>query len=654
MAELGGNEKERREAAFARRYGPRLLVLLLGLLTLSHLYPQDAYPLQRIPLGVGFLLLYLLGLLLLAPLKSLWDRPLRPAVGMMLLGAFAWPVFWGLGLFWAPVPALARDSVDIFFQGYLVFAAAMCGVLCWSRAGEDYSSLTHPVRVASAWLGGLAAVLAVHGLYQVWGPASWPGTHAAMAATIEAGAGLYSESIREGLLHALREGRASSRIGSPNLFAGVLAIAMPLVLGMAARDRQRRRWGIWLGVAGLLMLGIFESGSRGGMLAAFGGIGLFGLLRFGLARKPAAIGAALALAIILAAGAAAENSGGELESRWLGTSTVQQRVFYWQTGLDIWSRNWVAGAGPGAFEVFYPQYRRPGAQETAYAHNWIVQWGAEAGLAGLILAGIWLGGVLWLGATWWRTSTRMPAERSLAAGVLAACGVALAHGLVEFTLSYREIYLDACLLFGLAAGFGTVCREGTAHAVSPRLKSLLVAAILMALASAAAWFQNGLQPARAEHLIEQAEFFADAERDYEAALESYNSAYQIAPGDPSLLESRAFIRGRLGDPGARNDLERALKLNPHSARLRQSMALWEAGNGRMRQAIEWQRQAVDLHPLDATHRIVLAELLWEDGQRVEAGAMLASTDDLLISKSEGERRQELRIAWGGKINRTEK
>lgn len=615
-------------------------MLLLGLLTLSHWYPQGAFPGWSAVIGFGLLGTFALSAG--AALRACRQRGLmlRPAPIVAFAAAAAWMLWWGIRQGGAPVPALARPDVAAVFQGFLVFASAACIVFLWKS--EQHPAAPFPGRAVPRWLTVLAGILALHALYQVLGPRGLPGTYATMAADIATDPSVATDPVLEGVLHALREARASGRLGSPNVFAGLMVIAFPLALGVA---RGRWKWPA-LATAAVLAWGVVLSGSRGGLLALAAAAMLFGVLALaGLRPRRAAPVAAVAMLFLIVL-TGADSGDDALARRWLGMTTVQQRLHYWETGWAIWRESPVLGRGPGAFEVYYPQHRVAGAQETGFAHNWIVQWGSEVGLAGLAFFLAWMGAAAALGVRWWNAARGNPHEREamlLAAGIVAAAAGALAHGLVEFTLQYREIYLDLCLVVGLAVGCGAaeVPARRAGHAAGVRV--LAVPALLILIAGGFGWYQNGFAPAMAERARAQAEWRLE-DRDPQAAVEAYTRALRWQPDDPRLFEARAFARAAAGDPRGSDDVHRALALHPNSARLHATLAHWLAGEGRLHEAIAAQRDAVRLHPLDATHRMELAGMLWQAGRPEEAREELEATRDLLLTPLEKARREALATA----------
>src|SRR5690606_7412031 len=195
-------------------------------------------------------------------------------------------------------------------QGGLVFFIAWSAAANWSTepCAQKYSI----AQVASVWIAALATFIALHGLYQSLGPAWLPGTHASLALEIEKSTD-FNPAMRDAMLHLLREGRASGRFGSANIFAGMLAITLPILLALAFHLKKIfAKVLLFLGAAAVFAA-ILAAGSRGGLLSALFGMFVLALLTI---RRPAkAIPAATITLLLLALPLAAQD---DFARRWLG------------------------------------------------------------------------------------------------------------------------------------------------------------------------------------------------------------------------------------------------------------------------------------------------------------------------------------------------
>jgi hypothetical protein len=401
----------------------RLLAALLAVLSLSLVYPQAAFATTGAAIGA---IIGGIGVLtLLRWREEQWKGLLGHAsVATCLL--MAWAIWWiVLWLFRSQVPVLGTGAVATTLQSACAFVVVL-------GLSQLMTGKWQARPIVAGWLLTMGGLIAIHALYQVTGPSWLPWTFAARAAAIEASPDSLAGPTRDGILHALREGRASGVFGSPNIFAGFLAMVLPLALAVSVMRPFKVTRVVGPMVVVLLIVGILYSGSRGGLLGAFVGMFMFAVLLIP-SRSLVTTGTVLVGLLMLGA----VSSPTSLE-RWTATSTIQQRLAYWEAGAQIWMEAPVVGHGPGGFELHYPRHRQPFANETRFAHNWVVQWACEVGIVGLGLFAGWIGVVLFAGFVAWR---RFHPRDPLMAGFLSALVVMIIHGLAEFTLSIREVML---------------------------------------------------------------------------------------------------------------------------------------------------------------------------------------------------------------------
>ncbi len=583
-----------------------LLFLPLGLLTISHWNPQGAYPLHAVAVSLGFLCtLAGTGLLWIVGNGKVSVRiETAVAVGAMVLFA-GWWMFRQYG---APVPALGRDHTGRVLQGTVLFLS-VAGILLSTQDLDERSALRRMVMI---WLAGFGCVCALHAVYQTFGPAGLPGTFRSQVESLMANREYYATGEFEGLLHALEERRAAGRLGSPNVFAGFMALALPVAMGLTVSARRNTHRLAWGASAFLMITAVLLSGSRGALVAVVFATGVFVLLLSGrkLLLRKSAIAAVFALLICGASGGEEEKSG--FERRWLGISTLQQRAYYWDAGLSMWSESLLVGKGPGAYEVLYASHRVADSQETRLAHNWFVEFGAATGLIGVCLFLLLIGSAVYSCGRNIRDSGEDGIHN---AALLAALLTAVVHGLVEFTLQYTEVWLDCCLLVALCVSFSTGL---TTRTLPPRLIGILL--IVPAILAIPAWWLLITRPMLAEWHATMGEY-AMADKDFGSAYDSLSRAVSWQPDNPDLHHTLGETQWRLGQSPL-DEFARARELNPWSARTVESLAIWTwRGGGDIDSAIEQQREAVDLHPLDAHHTMQLARMLLEAGKHQEARSL---------------------------------
>lgn len=598
--------------------------------TIGLLYPAAAFPLQGAFIGYVIAVLMAVGIYTDRARGALWDVP----TFLLLL----WAVLAVANGFRAPVYAIARPEMILALLAAAVYIGARSATAHWPKEGFQASA----IQLVIGWLTLVLGLQALFGVYQVFGPASLPRTFAAMEQsiidTVPAG-----DPMREGLLHAVREGRASGTLGAPNIFASFCVAGVMLAAGCALGFSDKRaRLAAGLSVM-VCAIAIILSGSNGGTLALLAGAVIFAagiyVRRVSIqTAKTFGIIAVVAIGVmVLAVGALAWFSDGE-NTRWLGRSGMQQRLYYWESATAMWSESPIIGKGAGAFEALYTQYRIPGAGETKETHSWLFRELATNGLFGTMLLGGFFAFALWHGVrNTFALRDEHPRDYALCTGILAGAGALLVHGMVEYSLSHNECLMLLVILLATVAG------RYEHRALAPGTQKILpVAAVLAGLLCIYDVYLWRYVPARAEMAREEAEYMMMEGQDPRAILSMLESAVYTDPMNPANWEMRGMFRVRIGDGGALKDYERAISLQPNSARLQENVASYHARRGNLEQALEYQQRAVELHPLDVSHRLNLAELLEDSGNHQAAVEMWQSTSDLLgITRSERERREAL-------------
>ncbi len=213
--------------------------------------------------------------------------------------------------------------------------------------------------------------------------------------------------------------RAYGTFDQPNPYGGYLALHLPVVLAAAVYARgSRRRWLLLLGL--LMLAALLVSRSRGAWLG-FGAGTLTVVLAAGARTAPAARAAmaALALGALALAGAllagvfdgvlapdidqalgGAHPVADVVRARALDDFAVAQRVAHWAAGWRMLLDWPLLGVGAGNFDAAYRFYALPPFDEPlGHAHNVVLNFGAEAGLAGMLaFAGLSLW-ALWIAAS---------------------------------------------------------------------------------------------------------------------------------------------------------------------------------------------------------------------------------------------------------------
>lgn len=181
---------------------------------------------------------------------------------------------------------------------------------------------------------------------------------------------------------------------NPNHLGGVLAMAVPVCLGLALSSRHAAWKWPWRGAAAFLLVGTVSTLSRGAILGALAGIGVFGALEFrssvprenphhGLRGRLASLMlrrgtlavAPLVLSIVVVLGFAG------LDALWreLGTGDVSKLSFIASSAQLALLGPWL-GVGRGAFPIAFLQHTEIAHVRAEAAESFPVQWAVEWGL----------------------------------------------------------------------------------------------------------------------------------------------------------------------------------------------------------------------------------------------------------------------------------
>lgn len=463
-------------------------------------------------------------------------------------------------------------------------------------------------------------------------------------------------------------GRICGTFGSPNALGGLLAMTLPVTLGLVffhSRHRTLRgrtgfrwwahrlgdSWRAWLrpvlwtawGVQGMAL---YFTGSIGATLASAAACGMLlvwqGKERPESRRFLVAMGAGLAVwMVVFGVHARREN----VRDRMLGDSGEFQHSQ--ASRVEIWRVAWrlcqafPQGTGPGGTALALPMYQTEayGRYRLDYAHNDTLQFLGDLGLPGFVPLVFLLGLTVWRGAKASRR-TSGPEDDSawLIRGAWMAAIAALLHAQVEFNLSARPgVQVAFAILCGILWGAPATPSSGSEDpgapgGVGPRsgirklaLSILGIAAIGLSLSAAWAWrLHEGVAAAAGLPLDEYLWFRRPALATGEVS-DAMRRACRLAPGSSTLRRTSAETRIALH----RDRVQAAARswLSPEGTNMASDApldpmvpaherALEQAAQELRREEVEMLRaaladadSAVRLAPWDASARLVRGTIL---------------------------------------------
>jgi uncharacterized membrane protein YidH (DUF202 family) len=225
--------------------------------------------------------------------------------------------------------------------------------------------------------------------------------------------------------------------------AAACASAFPGVANVSGTLAQQERDG----ASALVLLLLIMLGAALATLAAIRaeerGTARLGALAYAR-RLPAVAAAAVALCVVgLVAGGLGEDAKAEsaagTPSRFASVSSL--RYEYWRVGAKTFWREPVRGVGAGGYRVSWRMERRV-ARSVTEVHSLPLEMAAELGLPGLILFGLFLGGIAAAG----RRALRIGAP--LAPAACAVCTAWLLHATIDWDWQLPAVTLPALVLAG--------------------------------------------------------------------------------------------------------------------------------------------------------------------------------------------------------------
>ncbi len=366
-------------------------------------------------------------------------------------------------------------------------------------------------------------------------------------------------------------GRICGSFGSPNALAGLLAMTIPVTLGLLLhlssqpmlRGRAGFQWWfhrlgdnwrtwrspvLWLALA-IQWTALYFTGSIGGSAMAAAGFGI--LLVWHGRERPEFRGRLWALGAgvgILWVAIGLHGMNQNVLDRALGDSgefehSKASRVEIWRAAAKV-CQAFPLGTGPGGTVLALPMHQTGvhGRYRLDYAHNDALQFWGDLGPVGFGALAWLVGLTVWRGAkTCRRASERGSGSEWLRRGAWVAVLAALGHAQVEFNLSARPglqvVFAILCGILWGGRSAAAASGEGGGRRMGGTERGVLAgAAVAVALSLAAAW----------------------AWRIHEGAVESLG----LAPGEQGWFRAPA-----LAPEDAVDALRRAIRWAPDSAAL---------------------------------------------------------------------------------------
>ncbi len=479
----------------ARRLGWPLIIVVAGLL-LAWLPLRLAVAVMAGALFFTVALLQpslaLLALIPVIPFSSLLALPLggvnAGAMELLLLLAIA---LWGIKILTSPT-VYGRETTITTGPLLLPFVLLLGGItLSWLNTLSIRASLIETIK----WVEAFALYLFILNLlprrYIKWAVLA-----VLLSGMAQAALGLYQFIFKVGPEGFLLFGgdflRAYGTFAQPNPYAGYLGLVLPLALSLliwAAQPGQHgdapawpwplnyRLWrvAIFAVPPALMLAALFASQSRGAWLG-FAGAALITVV---VRSQKAALSVASLLALLAIAGLVNSfevslagpgdstsligavtgrfaNAADIFEVTDVATTPVTdanfatvERLAHWQAAREMWRDNLWLGVGFGNYAVIYPAYAvGRWLDPLGHAHNYLLNLGAETGLAGIIsytIFWIWVFTVSFLAV---RRSNGF--FRAVAAGAMGIFTHLHIHNMVD-NLYVQGMYLHVAIVIGLTS-----------------------------------------------------------------------------------------------------------------------------------------------------------------------------------------------------------
>lgn len=394
-------------------------------------------------------LIIVVGLFVFLVFRKGWQYLHLTKIAMLLLIFALWQA---LSLFWTPLPSYASDDVTQFFLFVLIYLLLQG----YFKSEEQIGVWEHVFLFFTTLIVLIALPKYINWYWGWWKEFSvFPPIH---------------NRLQSGI------------IGHPNVLAGLISIALPLLIvrWQVSSNWMTRVWTTF--ILGVLVMAVYFTSSRGGWVSCMAGLSatllvlnvhkIREILRaknwenfFSFKKVLSGILMIIGLLIIFQV----------LYLNYRMTPEHGGRLGLWKLAWEIWKENIWIGRGAGSFELLFSDIvQLPPGFWAVHAHNGFLQMGAEFGIFGvtIIIAALAKTGIHW-GKAYLAAGGAAKTYRLAAyAGVIVAV---FTHQFIDFVF-YSPAYSLVVVLFVM--WLENLSREKV-HYGNSRLSAVLVTILLL-------------------------------------------------------------------------------------------------------------------------------------------------------------------------------
>ena len=416
-----------------------------------------------------------------------------------------------------------------------------------------------------------------------------------------------------------------------NNFAGFVSLGVPLAIAMSIGDLRRSgkltpRGLAFVGLACALVITVFASGSRGGVLALVLGLVSLAWISSQLRRRahngghqrswfgPLIVGAGI---LVVAALAIPASTRARLASLFDRDGSSSYRLDMGVASLRAFASRPLLGSGLGAFaDAVAPFKSGHGDVRSERAEADLIEFAVEGGL--VLLAGLILfGRFAWRSAHHEMVHGRDRSGRWLRAGALASCLTMLFHSLFDFGFRIPANALAFAVLLGIATAGSARPTPSTAVRCRAFIAFLGVLALACAYRSVgAAQERAALARTSPESRLDALQDLVDAHPYLDDAQRQRGLAWMALAHSRGQYDTTRLQR-------AHTDLQAVVNARPQWGEARADLAWVKYYEGKTDEAKEEMRRATRFDPTHMGVGIGSAQMLAWSGDVAGAVGELA-------------------------------